>query len=231
MVLTNPSTLLILKEMIKAIIFDFDGVLVESVEVKTRAFAELYKEYGPEIVGKVVEYHLKNGGVSRVKKFRYFHQVLLGKELSTEEERVLGERFSCLVEDLVINSQWVSGAKEFLDMYHNRLDLYVVSGTPDEELERIIKFRNMECYFRAIYGSNKSKGEIVRSILEKNNYTTKEVLMVGDAMSDYIGALEADIGFVGRVLEGHESPFSPKTLLFDNPFQYLHALLNSEIIL
>src|SRR3990167_2961874 len=130
MVLTNPSTLLILKEMIKAIIFDFDGVLVESVEVKTRAFAELYKEYGPEIVGKVVEYHLKNGGVSRFKKFRYFHQVLLGKELSTEEERVLGERFSCLVEDLVINSQWVSGAKEFLDMYHNRLDLYVVSGTP-----------------------------------------------------------------------------------------------------
>lgn len=29
-----------------AIVFDFDGVLVESVDVKTQAFATLYSEYG-----------------------------------------------------------------------------------------------------------------------------------------------------------------------------------------
>ena len=41
----------------QAIIFDFDGVLVESVDIKTQAFAGLYQSYGETIVGKVVRYH------------------------------------------------------------------------------------------------------------------------------------------------------------------------------
>lgn len=38
--------------MIKTIVFDFDGVLVESVEVKTQAFAALFKDKKPEILKK-----------------------------------------------------------------------------------------------------------------------------------------------------------------------------------
>mgnify|MGYP006077874289 FL=1 len=50
---------------IKAIIFDYDGVIAESVNVKTEAFAELYKPYGTDIVQKVIKHHEANGGVSR----------------------------------------------------------------------------------------------------------------------------------------------------------------------
>lgn len=38
------------RDVIRAIAFDFDGVLVESVEVKTRAFAELFSGEPPEAV-------------------------------------------------------------------------------------------------------------------------------------------------------------------------------------
>ena len=48
-----------------ALIFDFDGVLADSVEVKTRAFAKLFQSYGPEIEDRVVKYHRNNGGMSR----------------------------------------------------------------------------------------------------------------------------------------------------------------------
>ncbi|MCX5934210.1 MAG: hypothetical protein NTU99_05390, partial [Pseudanabaena sp. LacPavin_0818_WC45_MAG_42_6] len=48
-----------------AIVFDFDGVLVESVDVKTQAFGTLYAEYGDLIVEQVKAYHLLHGGVSR----------------------------------------------------------------------------------------------------------------------------------------------------------------------
>jgi len=48
--------------MIRGIAFDFDGVLVESVDVKTRAYARMFEEYGADIVSKVVDYHLTNGG-------------------------------------------------------------------------------------------------------------------------------------------------------------------------
>ena len=37
----------------KAIIFDFDGVILESMDVKARAFAFLFREY-PEYTEKIV---------------------------------------------------------------------------------------------------------------------------------------------------------------------------------
>ena len=50
---------------IKSIIFDYDGIIAESVNVKTEAFAELYKPFGKDIVQKVMKHHESNGGVSR----------------------------------------------------------------------------------------------------------------------------------------------------------------------
>ncbi len=213
--------------MIRAIIFDFDGVLVESVDIKTRAFAELYKEHGREIVNKVAEYHLKNGGVSRFEKFRYYQEVLLGKKLTKQEEVELGNRFSSLVEDMVVQAPWVPGAEKFLDMYYNQLDFHIASGTPDDELLRIIRARKMSHYFLSMNGSNRKKGEIICDIMDKYGYQSYSVLMVGDAMSDYKGAAEAEVGFVGRIPEGQKSLFPPDTLLFDNPFDYLQSLFTS----
>ena len=40
--------------MLKGIIFDFDGVIAESVQVKTDAFSSIYKPYGKDVVDKVV---------------------------------------------------------------------------------------------------------------------------------------------------------------------------------
>ena len=46
--------------MIRSIVFDFDGVLVDSVNIKTEAFARLFDHEGPEVLEKVVAYHLEN---------------------------------------------------------------------------------------------------------------------------------------------------------------------------
>ena len=61
----------------KAIIFDFDGVILDSVDVKTKAFKQMYSIYGDDVMRKVVDYHLLNGGISRYKKFKYFHENFL----------------------------------------------------------------------------------------------------------------------------------------------------------
>ena len=63
---------------IKAIVFDFDGVIVDSVPIKTEAFRELYWPYGEEVVHKVAEHHIKNGGLPRSKKFKIYHNKFLG---------------------------------------------------------------------------------------------------------------------------------------------------------
>ena len=48
------------------IFFDFDGVLVESVEIKIHAFRKLYAEHGENVVEKVLAHHMEHGGISRV---------------------------------------------------------------------------------------------------------------------------------------------------------------------
>ena len=45
------------------IFFDFDGVLVESVEIKNHAFRTLYAEHGEDVVQKVLVHHTENGGL------------------------------------------------------------------------------------------------------------------------------------------------------------------------
>ena len=54
-----------------AIVFDFDGTLVNSNEIKTWAFGELYKEYGEKIVQQIIAYQKEHEGISRFVKFRY----------------------------------------------------------------------------------------------------------------------------------------------------------------
>lgn len=181
-----------------AVVFDFDGVLVESVDIKTQAFAALYARYGTTVVEQVIAFHLANGGLSRFEKFRYFHNKLLGIQLSQNEESMLASEFNELVEAAVVTSPWVDGAEEFLIKHHTIIPLFVASGTPEAELERIIEKRNMSHYFRAAFGSPAKKGKILCAILKNGGYLPEKVLMVGDSMLDMEGAKEAGTCFLGR---------------------------------
>ena len=57
--------------MIRNIIFDFDGVILESVDIKTQAFAELFSEY-PDHLEDIIKHHKNNSGVSRYEKIKYY---------------------------------------------------------------------------------------------------------------------------------------------------------------
>lgn len=61
-------------------IFDFDGVIKDSINVKTKAFLKIYEKEGQEIAQQVKKYHLNNGGVTRIKKFQYYEKILLKKK-------------------------------------------------------------------------------------------------------------------------------------------------------
>lgn len=195
----------------KVIIFDFDGVLAESVDVKTKAFACLFADYGKEVVQKVVDYHLKNGGVSRYEKFKYYYKEILKEPLSNEKLNELGERFSQLVVDEVVKAPEVKGANKFLERYYKDLCFYVVSGTPEEELKQIINKRNMQKYFLGVYGSPAKKGELIQNILKDNGYKKIEVMVTGDSITDYEAAKNAGVNFAGRIIKNDRNPFPADT--------------------
>lgn len=203
---------------IKAIVFDFDGVIAESVNVKTEAFAALFESYGKDVVGQVVEYHLINGGVSRFEKIRYYYKNILQKPLSEEELDKLCDRFSNIVVDKVVNSPFVPGAKEFLEKYYQRYKFYVVSGTPQDELRQIVKRKNLERFFRKVMGSPRNKTELTKETLSQDNFDRNQVVFIGDAITDYEAACNTGIKFVGRVPKGQKNPFSKDILVIENLF-------------
>ncbi len=119
--------------MLKAIIFDSDGVIAESVEVKTDSFASIYEQYGDNIVTKVIEHHEANGGVSRFEKIKLYHESYLNKAITKEEIEELANQFSKLVVQKVINSPYVLGALDYIEKYSTKYNLFISTGTPTNE--------------------------------------------------------------------------------------------------
>ena len=192
----------------QAIIFDFDGVIVESGDIKTQAFADLYHSYGEQVVTEVVRYHRQNGGMSRYHKFRHFQQHLLGRpSLTMEEEQSLDQRFSELVMEAVIASQAVPGAEALIQKAAATIPLFVASGTPENELKTIVERRGLSSYFTEVRGSPLSKQSLIAEILTTYALIPERVLMIGDAMADYYGATVNGTAFLGRVRPGDDNPF------------------------
>lgn len=200
-------------EPLAAIFFDFDGVLAESLDIKIRAFIELYKEYGPDVLAQVLAHHRAHGGVSRIQKIRHCHRELLGINLQPEELMKLGRRFSELVVDAVVESAWVEGARELLDDLVGRLPLFVVSGTPETELHEVVARRGMDRYFVAVRGSPPDKIAVIHELLSAHDLPAEQVLFIGDAMTDYDAAKATGLRFLGRVPLGEENPFPAQTAI------------------
>ena len=74
-------------ENIKNLIFDFDGVVLDSVKVKDNSFKKLVKKYKKNIRQKFYIYHKKNLGFSRENKFKYLFTKLLNKKYSTFDQK------------------------------------------------------------------------------------------------------------------------------------------------
>lgn len=190
---------------LEAFFFDFDGVLTDSVEVKTRAFDKLFERYGPVIVAKVVEHHRNNGGMTRVDKFYHYYQEFLDKPLDEAELQRLCDEFSRLVVDEVVSAPEIPGAEDFLKKWHNTVKCFVVSATPDEEIKKIIKRRGIDIYFHEILGSSCSKSDNINYLLKKYSFDPEQCLFFGDAESDYRAAAASGVDFIG-ILPNENAP-------------------------
>jgi len=192
--------------MQKILVFDFDGVILESADIKTRAFRELFSMY-PDKVNAIVAYHETHAGISRFQKFRHIYRQFLDKPLGFEEEQELGERFASLVVQEVMRCPYVPGALEFLSVFSKAHLLFVASGTPEDELRQLVAARGLASFFREVYGSPAGKPAILERILGMTGIRPASLLFVGDGRSDYEAARATGVGFIGRARPGQAHPF------------------------
>jgi len=182
--------------MLKGIIFDFDGVIAESVQVKTDAFASLYEQYGDNIVTKVIEHHEANGGMSRFEKIKLYHGSYLNKAITNEEIEELANQFSKLVVKKVIESTYVPGVFKYILKCNEKYNLFISTGTPTNEMKQILIGRGIAEYFIEIHGSPEKKSVHISKIMSKYNYYPDELLFYGDAKTDINAAKQANVPFV-----------------------------------
>jgi len=183
----------------KAFVFDFDGVIADSVEVKTEAFAKLFETYGPSIQHRVIDHHRKHGGMTRAEKIRYYYESFLNQPIGDKQLADLCTKFSHLVVDKVVAAPEIQGAKNFLDFWYGTLPCFIDSATPGAEIIKIVSHRGLSKYFVEILGSERAKSDNLAYILEKHNIRPENCLFFGDASSDYEAAVKCGVDFVGIV--------------------------------
>ena len=214
--------------MIKAIFWDFDGVIADSVNVKTDAFYELYLPYGKEVAEKVKEYHLANGGVSRFKKFEYWETELLGKPAPVPQSVIddLASRFSSLVMEKVINAPYIKGAYDTVVKYSKRVNNFIVSGTPTGEMKDIIMGRGLSPYFKDVLGSPENKDNLTKNLLAAEGLRPEEVIFIGDALSDFHAAERNKTWFILRRHEDNGELFKDYRSFAMNDFTVFDEIFN-----
>jgi HAD superfamily hydrolase (TIGR01509 family) len=198
----------------KILIYDFDGVICDSVHIKTEAFVELYAQCDEEIQQAIKAYHLKHGGISRYEKFKYFETELLGQSPTEERIDELAKAFTQLVKEKVIASPYLNGILSYLEKHKDQALQFICTGTPETEILEITKRKKIDHLFTGIYGSPKSKTRIIRNILKDTGAQPENCLFFGDAFTDLNAAKECDIPFIG--IKNKDTQFPERTFIIND---------------
>jgi phosphoglycolate phosphatase-like HAD superfamily hydrolase len=199
--------------MISTIIFDFDGVIVDSVDIKAQAFCHVFREQPQEIRRQILDLHMNRAGTPRREKFRIIYKEFLNQPVDAVEVEKLSMEFSEFCVDKIVKVPYVDGAFEFISQYHRTYDLFVASSAPELELRDIVNRRGIAGFFKGVFGTPRTKLEICRAILEQKQLLPQQVAVIGDSISDYDVARQCGTHFIGRIDN------NSKDLLASEPLQ------------
>ncbi len=214
----------------QAYFFDFDGVIVDSVDIKTHAFAELFSIYGNEIVNKVVEYHVNNIGISRTDKFRHFYSKFIKKPLYDEKLSELSKTFSKIVVDKVVSALEIPGAEHLLStILKAGRPCFVVSAVPEKEIQLIVRRRQLTRYFDEVVGVPASKTENIKMLINAHGLSPQRCIFFGDSEGDYRAAHSCKVNFLGVIPnpDAHLLKIAPE-IIWTNHFNHdgINDILN-----
>lgn len=194
-----------------AIFFDFDGVIVDSVEAKIQAFGELYRPFGDAVRLAVMAYQRAHPGETRYDKIPRFHRDLLGVALTGPEIERWCARLGDIVIDRVVESPLLPDVAATLAALQDAgVRMHVVSGTPQDELALIARRKRIDGYFHSLEGSPRSKPAILSTLIAAHGLSPHRCLFVGDAMTDHDAAAAFAMPFLGCMTAGSH-PFPPGT--------------------
>jgi HAD superfamily hydrolase (TIGR01549 family) len=180
------------------ILWDFDGVLMDSMPVRDRGFEMVLASYPRQEVEQLLTYHRQNGGLSRYVKFRYFFEKIRRESITEAAVGKLAEEFSQVMRRELLNKELlIEESVAFVKKNHQHYKMHVVSGSDQNELRYLCRELELDTYFISIHGSPTPKKQLVATLMQQFNYPASTAVFIGDSKNDWEAATAHAIDFVG----------------------------------
>lgn len=184
--------------MIKIIVFDFDGVLVESNRIKHDAWHDVFADLSPIEKKAALDVYYGVYGLTRRIILENVFQALGWPENQLQDfVEVRSAKYNSITQTGILRSGLAAGAKELLEDYCQKFALYINSSTPKDALDETIDNLGIRKYFKEIYGRPETKESALEKIFALEGVTGKETVFVGDAEFDRKAAEAYGCFFIG----------------------------------
>jgi phosphoglycolate phosphatase len=167
--------------VIRVVVFDFDGTLVDSNAIKREGFFRLAAPY-PEGTARMATVIGTTGDRRSILSAFTVCMAAAGVHLNVDE---LVASYGAYVDTAVAAAPEIQGASDLLVNLRNEgLRLHLNSATPTASLLAILGTRGWTALFSGIYGAPKNKVETLRQIREEESVSGDEIAVVGDGIDD-----------------------------------------------
>ena len=182
--------------MIKTIIFDFDGVLIDTEKKGVIDNYNLLKINGIECPN--LEELKELVGTTDIKNYEYISKVL---SIDINKAKLTLEKY--IEKNPYTIELFFEGTKGILECLNRKYSLIIASNSPMEFIRKMINEYGIEDYFYKIYSCRdmvapKPSPEIYNYIVSNCGLNKDECIVVEDSLIGVEAALKADIKVIGK---------------------------------
>ena len=172
-------------ENFKTVIFDFDGVILDSNSIKKSAIQASVKSILAEDAAReFVDYFVNLNGVPREQK--------IAKYIPADKRSRVLKKYEEILDAKLKDAELISGVAELIKSLHAlKIKLFVLSGGTEIEVKMLLRNLGLYDYFEGVFGGPKNKEKNLQYMEVK-----KPVLYFGDSEIDYLVSTEHQFSFV-----------------------------------